>query len=66
MTKTIYRNKRNEHKFLEVVTYDPGHVYMVQFIRWDNGIVNRVGDNRRHRVSRDTLSSILDDYEEAA
>ena len=48
MTKTIYRNNRNENKFIEVVRYDCGHYHAVQFMKWGD-IVNRLGSRTGRR-----------------
>ena len=64
MKKQIFRNNRNENKYIEVVTYDAGHVYAVQFIGRKNDVANRTGDRCRHRFNKSTLASILEDYKE--
>ena len=63
MTKTIYRNNRNENKFIEVVRYDCGHYHAVQFMKWGD-IVNRLGSRtgRRFRFRKGSLNEILADY----
>lgn len=61
MEKKIYRNKRNENKYIELVHYGCGHYYAIQFMKWGN-IVNRNGGNRRFRFTKNFIMSILEDY----
>lgn len=76
MKQMIYRNLRNENKYLEVVRYDCGHYYMRPFMQWitpvtlSNGYVmagvrnNLGGRDDRFRVQkRNYLSWFLNDYE---
>lgn len=67
MKKTIYRNNRNSHKFIEVVRYGCGHYYAVQFMQWGS-VVNKLGSRtgRRFRFCKGTLKEILSDYTEVA
>ena len=73
--KTIYRNKMNRNKYLEVVHYPCGHYHVVQFIRFSprtsyNGkeIINYNGGTfkfPRHRCRwrLSNLKVLLEDYE---
>ena len=66
MEKRIYRNLRNEHKYIEAVRYSCGHYYAVQYMLWPNGVKNKLGSRtgRRFRFLKGTLTEILQDYEE--
>lgn len=65
MTRKIYRNNRNENKYLEVIHYSCGHYHVVQFMRWGT-LVNKVGDltGKRHRWRKANLEELLEDYHE--
>lgn len=65
MERKIYRNNRNENKYLEVVHYGCGHYHVVQFTKWEN-IVNKLGTltGRRHRWRKANLQDLLEDYHE--
>lgn len=65
---TIYRNKRNENKYIEVVRYGCGHYYAVQFMQWNNGVKNKLGSRtgRRFRFLKGTLDTILAEYTQCA
>lgn len=67
MKKSIYRNNRNSHKFIEVVRYGCGHYYAVQFMQWGQ-VVNKLGSRsgRRFRFCKGTLEDILADYTQVA
>lgn len=59
----MYRNKRNEHKYLEV--HNDGHYHnsVVQFMRWDNGVKNYIPFKRLCRWRIKNLKALLEDYE---
>lgn len=67
-----YQNKRNSNKFIETRKYDDGHTVARQYLKWDtpNGEVkNYTGAKdakrgRYHRATRNTLNSMLEDYDE--
>lgn len=61
-TIKIYRNKRNEYKFLEV--HNDGHFHNAvrQFMKWDNGVKNFTGDGKLHRWRKANLMELLADY----
>lgn len=71
-TIKIYRNKRNENKFIEV--HNDGHYHnsVRQYIEWKyrhKGVLNSVtrnynGDCRLHRWRKENLMELLEDYEE--
>ena len=71
-TDRTYQNKRNENKFIETRKYDDGHTVARQYMKWDtpNGEVkNYTGAKdakrgRYFRTNKDTLNSMLEDYEE--
>lgn len=69
MKHRIYRNKCNEHKFIEVKIYDCGHVYIKQFMFWYTStgvVINYLASRSKrgvaHRISKKTLNQILEDY----
>lgn len=59
---TIYQNKRNEHKFIEI--HNDGHYHnsVRQFLQWSNGVKNFTGDGFLHRWRRPDLNELLTDY----
>lgn len=67
-----YQNRRNPNKFIETRKYSDGHTVARQYMKWDtpNGEVkNYTGakDAKRGRfarVNKDTLQSMLDDYDQ--
>lgn len=64
MKITIYRNKRNHNKFIEV--HNDGHYHnsVKQYMHWNNGVKNLLGDRKLHRWKANDLKSLLEDYEE--
>lgn len=63
-TITIYRNRRNRHKFLEV--HNDGHYHnsVKQFMLWQSaGVKNLTGDGCLHRWRIENLRELLKDYE---
>lgn len=67
----LYRNLRNENKYIEVKHSNDGHTYFRQFMYWnmeDGPVKNYNGSKtnrgRFHRVRQDTLKGILEDYEQ--
>ena len=67
MSRTIYRNDRNENKYLDVVRYADGHNYVDQYMAWGS-VVNynggKMGRRHRRRVNKRLLNEILADYTE--
>lgn len=63
-TIKVYRNKRNRNKYIEV--HNDGHYHntVKQFMKWDNGVKNLLGDRRLHRWRRKNLNELLKDYNE--
>ena len=61
-TTTIYQNKRNENKYLEI--HNDGHYHnsVRQYLEWQNGVKNFTGDGRLHRWRKPNLSVLLEDY----
>lgn len=67
VTKT-YRNNRNINKYLIVRQYKDGHTVIKQYMEWSNGVRNYTGSSLRSkngkfvRISKSTLTDLLDDY----
>lgn len=63
-TIKIYKNKRNEHKFLEIRNDGHYHNTVRQFMLWkENGVKNLLGDRSLHRWKAGNLKELLEDYE---
>lgn len=69
MKHRVYRNKRNEHKYIEVKIYNDGHVYIKQFMFWytSTGVVlnylaSRTNKGTAHRITKKSLNELLEDY----
>lgn len=62
-TVKIYRNKRNENKYLEVHNDGYGHNTVKQFLKWKNGVKYLTGDRCLHRWKKSNLNVLLEDYE---
>ncbi len=63
MKVSIYRNKRNPHKFIEVRNDGHYHNYVRQYLYWpENGVKNMVGDGLLHRWRIGNLKELLEDY----
>lgn len=63
-TIKLYRNKRNEHKFIEVRNDGHYHNTVRQFMFWkENGVKNLLGDRNLHRWRAGNLKELLEDYE---
>ena len=71
-TISIYRNKRNENKYIEVHNDGYYHNSVKQFMQWKkdhNGnqlakpIRNEMGDRVLHRWKKANLVALLEDYE---
>lgn len=63
----LFRNNRNEHKYLEVVIRKgDNHYYYKNFMHWDNGVTNILGWKRNayRKITRGSLAEILEDYTE--
>ena len=69
MEITIYRNKRNEHKYIEVKRTKCSHFYVKQFIQPGNHIRYYVGSTLKKpqgfwgRWKLANLKELLKDYE---
>ena len=61
-TITIYRNNRNENKYIEI--HNDGHYHnsVKAYLKWNNGVKNLLGDKRLHRWKRENLNELLEDY----
>lgn len=69
----IYRNTRNEHKFIEIHNDGYGHNSVKQFMYWNKdpitgnlikkAIKNITGDQKLHRWNKANLQKLLRDYE---
>ena len=59
-----YQNKRNENKYLEV--HNDGHYHnsVRQYMKWNNGVKNLLGDKKLHRWRIKNLKELLSDYKE--
>ena len=59
---TLYQNKRNEHKYIEV--HNDGHYHnsVRQFMHFENGVKNFTGDRKLHRWRVGNLKELLEDY----
>ena len=69
MKITIYQNKRNKNKYIEV--HNDGHYHNTvrQFMKWHNGVVNYVGARigKKTTLARwkiNNLKELLEDYQE--
>lgn len=62
-TTKIYRNKRNENKFIEVRNDGHYHNTVRQYMFWKNGVKNLLGDRCFHRWKAGNLKELLEDYE---
>ena len=63
---TTYKNKRNEHKYIDVKHYKDGHYLWRQRIVFDNGVENHIGTPKGgfRRVSLRWIHEVLDsDYQ---
>lgn len=66
-TTKVYRNKRNNNKYLEVHNDGYYHNTVKQYMYWkDNGVKNLMGDGNFHRWKIKNLKELLTDYEEVA
>lgn len=67
-----YVNKKNPNKFIETKKYKDGHRVARQYMKWDTPdgeVKNYTGAKdakrgRYHRTNKDTLDSMLEDYDE--
>ncbi len=59
-----YRNKRNEHKYIDVKHTADRHYMWRQRMVWDNGVINPVGTPRGgfRRQSKATIDEVLKEY----
>ena len=66
MEINVYRNIRNEHKYLEVKRTSDRHYLWRQRMTWDNGVSNLVGtpSGGFRRQSKATIAEVLEDYKE--
>lgn len=69
MKTYIFRNKRNENKYIEVKVYKDGHIYVKQFMKWyttrgivKNYLASRSNKGRAYRYNKNSLSELLEDY----
>lgn len=58
---TVYRNVRNENKYIEVHEDGYGHRTVRQFMRWGN-VKNLLGDRCLHRWKKSNLKDLLNEY----
>ena len=67
MTVFIYRNIRNNHKYLRVAKYNSGgRLYVKQFMQFENGVSYGLGGKtskgRGGKINKSSLLPILSDY----
>ena len=64
MIKT-YRNKRNQHKFIDARHTADRHYMWRQRMMFDNGIINPIGTKKGgfYRQGKATIDEVLKDYE---
>lgn len=55
-------NKRNVNKRIEVRRYKDGHYVARQYMKFDNGVINLLGDGCLHRWTKKNLAFLLTDY----
>lgn len=60
----LFRNKRNENKYIEVHSDGHYHNTVRQFMSWGNGVKNLLGDKKLHRIRKKVLEEMLEDYKE--
>lgn len=63
----LFRNNHNANKYIEVVVRKvDNHYYYKNFMHWDNGVTNVLGQrgNRLLKITRGSLLDILEDYSE--
>jgi hypothetical protein len=58
----IYQNIRNRHKYIEVHFDGYGHRTVRQFMAWDNGVKNMLGDTFLHRWRKPNFTELIYDY----
>lgn len=63
-TISIFRNKYNRNKYIEVHNDGHYHSSVRQFMQYDTGTKNHMGDKCLHRFKRNNLKELLEDYEE--
>ena len=62
-TIKLYRNNRNEHKYLEIHYDGEGHRSVRQYLHFPaTGVVNLTGDGMLHRWRKEWLNEVLEDY----
>lgn len=59
-----FANKRNPHKKIELHCDGHRHYEIRQYMEFENGVVNRLGDGCLHRIHKSNLDSLLEDYYE--
>lgn len=64
MKTRYFMNKRNNNKRLMVNEYKCGHISVLPFMAWNNGVINKLGDGNLHRWKKKDLAVLLVDYEE--
>lgn len=60
---TVYRNKYNPNKYIEVHNDGYRHNTVRQYIKYGN-VENLMGDKNLHRFPKKFLEVLLEDYEE--
>lgn len=62
MTITVYQNKYNNNKFIEVHNDGHRHYSVKQYMKWSSGKTSLTGDGHLHRMSKSYLTELLKDY----
>lgn len=63
-TIKLYSNKRNPNKYIEVHNDGHSHNTVRQYMKWNNGVKNLLGDRKLHRWRKKNLEELLSDYKE--
>lgn len=67
MVVKSFRNKRNEHKYIDVKHTNDRHYMWRQRMTWDNGVTNYLGGLPKggfRRQNKKWMDEVLQDYEE--
>lgn len=59
---TIYQNKQNTNKYIEVHNDGYYHNAVRQYMEWVDGVKNPTGDGFLHRIGKQCLNMLLADY----
>lgn len=59
-----FANKRNPHKKIELHVDGHRHYSVRQYMEFENGVKNLLGDGKLHRWKHKALDELLEDYDE--